>query len=176
VSTSLKVSAVAASLAGLVLANLAMATHPIDTSAITSQQSRQDIFSVAGTAGDAGQASDLSKASFAEWFSRPLFAKNRRPWEPPRLPPSPPKRIAQPEKPVVRQVDPPDFNLIGISISAARAKALVRRNSELPPVWVSEGDAVGDWTVSAIGSQSIIVRQADRTASVNLYPDVSPKQ
>ena len=175
-TTLLKAGAAIASIAGLVLANLVIADHPIDTSPITPQQSRQGIFGSTETGGHADQAANLSDRTFVEWFSRPLFAKNRRPWVPPQLPPSPPKRLAQPEKPVARQIDPPDFNLIGVSISGGAAKALLRRNSDLQPVWVSKGEAVGGWIVSAIDSQSIIVRQDDQTVSIDLYPDIGANQ
>ena len=175
-STSLQAGVVAASIAGIVLVNLAMADRPIDTSPITQQQSREGLFGEVETAVNADQAAELSDRSFVEWFSRPLFAKNRRPWEAPQLLQTPPKLVAQPEKPVARQIDPPDFKLVGISISDGAAKALLRRDSGFEPVWVSEGDAVGDWMVSVIDSQSVTVRQDDQTVSVNLYPDVSAKQ
>ncbi len=175
-STLLKAGAVTASIAGLVLANLGIADHPVNTSPITAQQSRDSMFSDADTGGHTEQAADLSEPSFVETFSRPLFAKDRRRWEPPPPSKPPPKRVVQPEKPAVRQIDRPDFNLIGVSISSGAAKALVRRNSELDPVWVLEGEAVGGWIVSAIDSQSISVRQKDQTVSINLYPDVSANQ
>ena len=134
------------------------------------------MFSDADTGGNTEQAADLSEPSFVETFSRPLFAKDRRRWEPPPPSKPPPKRIAQPKKPAVRQIDRPDFNLIGISISDGAAKALVRRNSALEPVWVSEGETVGGWIVSAIDNQSIIFRQEDQTVSIDLYPDISANQ
>ncbi len=175
-STLLKAGAVTASIAGLMLANLSIADHPVNTSPITAQQSRDSMFSDADTGGHTKQTADLSELSFVETFSRPLFAKNRRRWEPPPPSKPPPKRVVQPKKPAVRQIDRPDFNLIGVSISDGAAKALVRRNSELEPVWVSEGEAVGGWIVSAIDSQSISVRQKDQTVSIDLYPDVSANQ
>ncbi len=66
-STLLKAGAVAASIAGLMLANLSIADHPVDTSPITAQQSRDGLFGDVETSGHAERAADLSEPSFPGW-------------------------------------------------------------------------------------------------------------
>ena len=170
-STALRSVAVVASITGLALVNWGIANSPVDISPISTQQSRETLFGGATGGVEDNQNAALSEPLFVETFSRPLFARSRRPWEPPQAPP-PPQRPTQTARPVARQIEPPDFSLIGISMAGAAAKALLRRHSEFEAVWVSEGETVGGWIVGQIDSQSITVRQDDQTVSMALYPEI----
>ena len=167
--------AAAAVIAALAAANLWMAANPVDVSPSASTRQARD--GAADTQLDPGKAPDLSQLSLVQANSRPLFAKNRKPWSPPQAAKAAKaKGAAQPGRAVAGRTPPPDLRLIGVSISGGSARALLLSGASPDPVWVAAGESFGNWKVSEITERFVTVQQADQTVSLDLYPETPQVQ
>ncbi len=127
---------------------------------------------------DLGEVLDFSQMSPVQAYSRPLFDRSRRPWQPPAPPESPAEPVAAVvEQPDVQELPAPSIRLIGVSSSgAADIKALLQLNETPEPVWVLVGDELQGWTVGKIDPQSITIERGGQSMSFDLYPEVSSGQ
>ena len=101
--------------------------------------------------------------------TRPLFSPDRRPWQ---LPVQVVER--EPEAaPVVEPEVEADFVLIGIGIARGQARALLTSGAGEDLGWVTQGETVLNWTVSAIFERSVTMARAEREVSLNLHAETS---
>lgn len=97
--------------------------------------------------------------TFSEMVKRPLFARTRRP-------PLPPAAVAAARpQPVVAAIPTPTrietgtFRLIGVVIDGDERVALVRQGGRGEIHSVSKGERVAGWTVEAVETESVKLRQ-----------------
>jgi hypothetical protein len=170
--TTLFKLALLGSLAGaLLLTNIYLLGAPVETTAIASGvRATGQLAGIAVAGGKAG-IEHIEGLTFIQTFSRPLFSRDRRRYEPPKTEPPPkpePKSIVQKPLP---PVEPPNFQLIGISINNAGSRALISGLPGLDPQWFAEGEVIGDWKLTAIADAAITVTHGDQNVSINLYPE-----
>lgn len=145
-----------------------MADNPIETSAIVEQRSTTGLLDGVGEQG-VDQPYDATELNLVDAYARPLFSRDRKPWSPP-APPA--EELTTAEAPPPGEPNVPKFILVGVSIpDNAGAKALLRRGPRAEPVWLSEGEKLGGWTVHKIEQGSIVVRRGNRDFSLDLYPE-----
>nr|WP_295468928.1 hypothetical protein [Mesorhizobium sp.] len=127
---------------------------------------------------DLGEVLDFSQMSPVQAYSRPLFDRSRRPWQPPApadLPAEPVAVVV--EQPEVQALPAPAIRLIGVSSSGASdMKALLQLDAFPEPVWVLVGDELQGWKVGNIDPQSITIERGGQSMSFDLYPEVSSGQ
>lgn len=168
-------------LAGVVAANALvwttawwMTTTPAGTAAIVTPQAaeRMRAAEAAGAGIEAGP--DFAAPSQTHSLSQPLFHRSRQPWQPPAPAAPPPQPPPAPvARPAPQPVKPPAIRLVGVSAPARAApRALLRREVEVDPVWVVEGDVLEGWTVSRIEPESVLLQLGRQTVSIELYPGV----
>lgn len=177
--TPFKVAAVLAANLAIWPMAWAIFERPAGTDAIASSR---DAGRSGGTMADQpqlGEVLDFSQMSPVQAYSRPLFDKSRRPWQPPAPPPEPvaepvPEQVAEPE---VQALPAPAIRLIGVSSSGVSdMKALLQLDESPDPVWVLVGDVLQGWEVGKIDPGSVTIRRGNESMSFDLYPEVSSGQ
>jgi hypothetical protein len=164
VSAALRLLALTAVNVVLLLGVLRLLAMPVDVTPTPPGGAR------GGTArpADAGGALDLSGVERNQVLARPLFAPDRRPWQPP-----PTLRVVDVVDEAVEVVDtpPPDLLLLGVAIAGGRASVLIGdMDGNTEPEWVAEGDTVLGWTVTAVSGQSVTLSGGGQEVSLSLYP------
>ena len=144
-----------------------LAGNPLDTTAVPIDQSGR------GAGVDVAAQDDLeldfSELTPVHSYSRPLFSRTRKPWQPATRAP---EQQVQQRPQAAPQQPPPAVKLVGVSMSGnAVSRALLRHEVEIEPIWVLEGDELDGWMVARIDMHSIELRQGDRTISIDLYPE-----
>lgn len=150
-----------------------LATKPVSTLPIKQQRSATDI----AAAPTLGAALDFSELSPVQAYSRPLFSKDRRPWQPP--PPDPTEQAAAPAAPVAttEPIEPPQAKLVGVSAAGGSdMKALLHLSVAPEPEWFIVGDDLEGWTINKINAQSVVMVRGEQTFSLELYPEASAGQ
>ncbi len=101
-----------------------------------------------------------SRSTLSAIVKRPLFRKDRRPFEPEE----------QPEDAISKQAtDPPSLQLRGVALTKdGRPIALIRSEKQDGLARVKQGEAIGNWQVQTILSRAILVRQGERTYRIPL--------
>ncbi|MDN2566017.1 hypothetical protein N1F89_07275 [Aquibium sp. A9E412] len=166
-------------LLGLFAVNLAgwsgvwwMATQPVDTAAIQPERTAGRALDDLGALPGDEHVLDVAELTPVQAYSRPLFARNRKPWQPPKPPPAkkpPVQQVAK--KPPPPPVPPPPVRLVGVSFAPNMVpRALLRHKAQVEPIWVIPGDNLQGWTVSRIDAQSIELKRGNRKVAVSLYP------
>lgn len=119
---------------------------------------------------------DDSATQFTQTLlQRPLFNSTRRPFVPaPMEPVAAPSAEMEIPQPV--EEARPDIRLFGIVKIAGRSLALVSEGNQSPARWVGSGGSIGNWTLAAIGQNSItIVTASDRTQQMTVsMSDAAP--
>ena len=165
----LAVFCVACACLGLV--NLYLSNDPVDATPITNGAPSAGQLG-GGEENTAGSGTGhIEELTFVQTFSRPLFSQDRRKYQPPAPKPKPePKKVVAAEPAPEPVIDPPDFRLVGVSISGQAARALVVSSSSPDPRWVAEGETIGRWTLVRIADDSISVAQSGKEVVLELYP------
>ncbi|MDA4848841.1 hypothetical protein [Hoeflea poritis] len=148
--------------------------HPVDVSPIIPDPT------VTATASGTGKTpgenvTELSKMELSATTERPLFSRSRRKFVPPP-PPKPAKPIqtaaikkpSAPPRATALAIPPPDFTLIGVSISKEASSALLT-SSGGENKWVVEGDSINSWTVADIDNDSVGLENGGRSVRLHLY-------
>ncbi|MCO5159982.1 MAG: hypothetical protein M9939_02510 [Mesorhizobium sp.] len=177
-SAALKLAAVVA--ANLVIwpAAWAVFERPAGSGAIATPRDASRAKGSLAAQPELGEVLDFSQMSPVQAYSRPLFERSRRPWQPPELPELPAEPVvAVAEEPEVQALPAPTIRLVGVSSSgAADIKALVQLDETPEPVWVLVGDVLQGWKVAEIGAESITILRGKQFMSFDLYPEVSSGQ
>lgn len=107
-------------------------------------------------------------------FTRPMFHANREPG--PDMAPAVPADVAT--DPVDGEpAEPGDapaadsFVLKGLIIGERGARVALQSANGGAPVWAKVGDAVEGWTVDAIRSDRVVLRNGDEVAEIKLFKD-----
>lgn len=108
--------------------------------------------------------SDLGPDRLAAFVSRPLFAPSRHAAAEPAAEPSPDPAATPPPD---TEAAPPSLHLTGIIESGSDVAAFARDGET--PLTLRLGDAVGDWTVSAIDATTLTLTLGDRSADFRLF-------
>ena len=177
--TALKVAAVLA--ANLAIWPLAWTVfeRPAGTGAIASPRDTGRSGGAMADQPQLGEVLDFSQMSPVQAYSRPLFDKSRRPWQPPAPPPAPAVEpvIDQVAAPEVQALPAPAIRLIGVSSSGVSdIKALLMLDESPDPVWVLVGDVLQGWEVGKIDPGSVTIQRGSESMSFDLYPEVSSGQ
>lgn len=93
---------------------------------------------------------------FAEVVERPLFNDTRRPREP--------EEEAETPAPEIQT----KFSLVGTVMSATEHVALIQRDQSKELVIIAEGENIDGWTVEAVHSDHVVVRNGDTQQVVEL--------
>lgn len=178
-STALKLAAVVA--ANLVIWPVAWTVfqRPAGSGAIATPRDAGRANGNLAAQPDLGEVLDFSQMSPVQAYSRPLFDRSRRPWQPPAPPSDLPAEpvAAVVDQPEVQALPAPTIRLIGVSSSSASdMKALLRLEETPEPVWVLVGDELQGWKVGKIDAQSITIQRGAQSMSFDLYPEVSSGQ
>lgn len=101
-------------------------------------------------------------------FERPLFHRDRQPG-----PDGPPAALPgdDPDAPDASTEDAPAPTLKGLIIGVRGGKASLAPSDGSGAVWVKVGEDVGGWTVEAITSKGVRVRNGDEVAELNFKKD-----
>lgn len=101
-----------------------------------------------------------SRSTLSAIVERPLFRKDRRPFEPEE----------QPEGSVSKQATaPPSLQLRGVALTeGGRPIALIKSEKRDGLARVKQGEAIGNWQIATILSRAILVRQGERTYRIPL--------
>jgi hypothetical protein len=99
---------------------------------------------------------------------RPIFFASRKPFEPPLQRATPPAPTARPP--------PSDPALVvdGIVLTGKARRAYLRPPAEADGRWHETGEVIAGWTVAEIDRTGIVLEQADRRFSIQLYPTDLP--
>lgn len=100
------------------------------------------------------------RSIFSESDQRPLFSASRRP-----SPPPPPAELPAPALP-----SPPRVTLVGTIIGAETKIAMLRLAGTPAVQRVSEGQAIGGWTVVGVQRNKVILRLGATDIEVNALP------
>jgi hypothetical protein len=130
----------------------------------------------------AGQDAPLEFAeaqprTYPDTFARPVFSATRRPFVPPP-PPAPPEPAPVAELPPPAPAAAPDpghFQLKGIMIGDATAKALVVSPESPAGQWLTVGATVMGWKLTRIGDDAVSLNSGAGTVELKLYVDNRPK-
>jgi hypothetical protein len=172
-------------LAAVVVANLviwpvawSVFQRPAGTGAIATPRDASRAKGNLAAQPDLGEVLDFSQMSPVQAYSRPLFDRSRRPWQPPESPELPAEPVAAVvEQPAVEEIAAPTIRLIGVSSSGASdMKALLQFDEAPEPIWVLVGDVLQGWKVAEIDTQSITILRGKQILSFDLYPEVSSGQ
>jgi hypothetical protein len=150
-----------------------LATDPVSTLPIKQQRNATDL----AAAPALGEVLDFSDLSPVQAYSRPLFSRDRRPWQPP--PPDPTEQVAAPVAAVAPSlpIEPPQAKLVGVSATGGTdLKALLQRSVDPEPEWFIVGDDLEGWTINKINAQSVVMVRGDQSFSLELYPETSAGQ
>lgn len=101
-------------------------------------------------------------------FERPLFHRDRQPG-PDGPPPAPPSD--DPNAPEASTEGAPAPTLKGLIIGVRGSKASLVPSDGSGAVWAKVGEDVGGWTVEAITSKGVRVRNGDEVAELNFKKD-----
>lgn len=97
--------------------------------------------------------------------ARPLFAANRRPYEPP------PEPVAEDEVAAPQTVEPPAIHLVGVMLSDRDRSALFKSEVEGWTRWIFEGQAVDGWRLDEIEAGHALLTRDGLEARLQLRPD-----
>ncbi|RWC49869.1 MAG: hypothetical protein EOS55_04620 [Mesorhizobium sp.] len=160
--------AIAATIAGLVLVNVALYNTPVDITPIASGKAHDGSLASA-----AGSLQFPEAGDFSETFQRPLFTPTRRKIVPP---PAAPQPVEIAVAPAEQPAPPPEAasavapSLLGVSRNGGAAKALLRVAGSDAAVWYGNGETVDGWTVSAIDKDQAVLERDGKVARILLYP------
>lgn len=165
-----KAIALAAVLGAIGVVNVLMMREPVATSPINPMSTRQTQLPETGKDSGTPAALPADGLAFVQSFSRPLFAEDRRKYQPPVVQKPTPvaKAAARKKKPAS---PPPAISLLGVSITGGTAKALISANDGGSAEWRERGETIGDWEISGIDENNLILKQNDREAVFNLHPE-----
>ena len=100
-------------------------------------------------------------------LDRPVFEISRRPVEPDTELPE-----AEPEIPVMEVEDPapelPNVSLLGVMSTGSRTRALISVEGN-EPLWLSEGDKIGGWTITSAGEDWLELVAEDNKVRLELF-------
>ncbi|MEZ5810812.1 MAG: hypothetical protein R3D45_05285 [Rhizobiaceae bacterium] len=165
-----KFAALGAALLALVLTNAYMAASPLEMSPVLNGARAAKQLAGGETDDDNAGIGRIEELTFVQAFSRPLFRPDRRKFEPPKPKPKPkPAKVAKKQPPKM-QVPPPTFRVVGISINAAGARALIVGGPGGQPQWFAEGEAIGPWKLAAIENETVTLTHGAGEVSISLYP------
>jgi hypothetical protein len=146
--------------------------NPVDVAPVAPRDGHLLVLEERQPESDGAERPDFSGLARNQVVARPLFAPDRRPWLPPAPPPEPVTIEIEPDVEPAPDLElPPDFILLGIGIANGEARALLLDQNAADSVWVTEGESVGGWIVTAISDQSVTVEQDGRALSLTLYPE-----
>lgn len=150
-----------------------LATKPVSTLPIKQQRSASDLAATPAL----GEVLDFSELSPVQAYSRPLFSKDRRPWQAPVVEQE--QEVAVPAEPVavLQPIEPPQVKLVGVSSAGGSdLKALMQFSVSPDPEWFIVGDDLEGWTISKINPQSVVIARGEQVMSFKLYPEASAGQ
>ena len=112
---------------------------------------------------------ERSDAYYQAVLDRPVFEISRRPIAPkPEEPKSAPiKEIATIEPPAPAP-ELPDVRLLGVMSSGTQSRALISVDGG-DPLWLSEGENLGGWTVNRTGEDWLELTAQDKTLRLDLF-------
>lgn len=160
-------------LAMLVGVNAYLVAHPVNQSPIPVAGRTIGASATTDPGAAASRTDERDVAVFDHAITRPLFSKDRRPYEPREPEPT----IEEPAMPIEtgERIGRPIVKLLGISLTGRSASALVRgRSGGLR--WIQSGELIGGWAVSAIDAGAITLSHAGERFSVALYPQDHRRQ
>lgn len=152
----------------IAVVNVYMMREPVSISpTLNSQRGTAQLASAGG--GETEYVAAFGDLSFVQSFSRPLFSEDRRKYQPPKAKPKP---VAK--KPTVRRkvaaVEPPEIKLVGLSVAPTSSRALIMNSSTNETTWISVGENIQGWDVTAIDDNSLIMENRGEKISINLHP------
>lgn len=126
---------------------------------------------------DESLSSDGGGAETTETYARPLFSKNRRPYQPAEtaeaeVEPSPPVMVEEETSFVA--VERPQLKLLGTEPVAKMPSALITMEETGTSAWFHEGDLIGGWRITKIGTDDIKLSPENDPSvrvGISLYPD-----
>ncbi|WP_421870000.1 hypothetical protein [Pararhizobium sp.] len=126
---------------------------------------------------DDSLSADGASAETTETYARPLFSKNRRPFQTaettePDLQPAPPVMVEEETSAVA--VERPQLKLLGTESVAKMPSALITMEDTGTSAWFHQGDLITGWRITRIRTDDIeLSHETDRSLSFNLslYPD-----
>ena len=149
---------------GFALFLLILAAGMDDTVDIKPQIWRPTLSGKASISPDAQQG----RKTHEHTLVRPIFLKNRRPYQ------SPPPVIAKPAPKPVKAAPPPPITdpglmLAGIAIRSEARQAFMTHPSNAEGSWVKEGEDIMGWRVSAILPGEVTIQRSGRSIKLRLY-------
>ncbi|MER8522701.1 hypothetical protein NKH56_25495 [Mesorhizobium sp. M1076] len=167
--------ALAGAIAGLVAVNVVLYDTPVDTAPIVSAKGRDT--GLAPSSPGSLQIADLG-GDYTETFERPLFSPTRRQFVPDPIEPQPVEvASATVEQPAAQNVAPAVApSLLGISIHAGAAKALLRIAGADVALWYGNGEIVDGWTLSTIDKDEAVLERDGKITRISLYPSAQDGQ
>ena len=121
--------------------------------------------------------SDGSGAETPETYARPLFSRNRRPYQPAEMivsdvAPAPP--IMLEEEAAVVDAERPQLKLLGTEPAAKMPSALITMEETGTSSWFQKGDLVVGWRITRIGDDDVELSNESNQSlkfSISLYPE-----
>jgi len=112
-----------------------------------------------------------------ETFSRPLFSRNRRPYqatEKPETEMEPALPVMTEEEPQMLELERPQLKLLGTEPVSPTPSALIALEETGTSSWYRKGELVVGWRITRIGTHDIeLSNESDENVNFNisLYPD-----
>ena len=106
-------------------------------------------------------------AAFAQTSARPIFTRTRRPFVAP-VAAQPAAPAAEPSTPAALAAEPV-VTLSAVTIHGQARRALLASKEHPGGRWMSEGDAVEGWAVTAIDADRLTLATGARSLTVRLY-------
>ena len=94
---------------------------------------------------------------------RPIFSETRRPFTPEQAPPEPVS-----ESPQKTTEAPPLVRLLGVMSGAEQTRVLVSVDGNTP-IWLSQGEKIGAWTISETGTDWFEIASGEQSIRLDLY-------
>jgi len=111
-----------------------------------------------------------SASQVVHTYSRPLFSETRRKWAPKTSPTTQPKPVKTEEKIEENfQANPPDIEILGISMLPGKAIVLVNDKTTNTVNWINSKQKIQGWQIVAISADTVELFLGGKTATFHLY-------
>jgi len=103
-------------------------------------------------------------------LSRPLFAPNRRKFDPPKKNES--KKVTKPRQVTKKQIAPekPDARVVGLNMTPNGSKVLLAINGGKTAQWFALNSVINNWKISAIDIDGIEISNGQKRIRMDIYP------
>lgn len=110
--------------------------------------------------------------SFAQTLARPVFSRDRRPYQPVLPAPPPPPRLPPPPPgAVVPRRSAEGIGLLGILMNGPAHRALLRLPSFPKGQWVNEGEEISGWILTLVAQDHAVLQAEGQKLELRLYRD-----